>query len=451
MSFYTVQQLKEDVNANLPGNGISNIQNFQLSLDKGRRALIGQMRPEELIRKSYLEEALYPDVNKYAVPEDMKYDDVIEIYRLAGYRNVDTMNHPLSLVYRRRFGQKRSSAANVMNIGYENGVKYARLFRPTGSQNPFNGNQNQSSANCGYLVIDNCDSLNNNGTWNVSGNLVNLREDRLKHVIGRGSLSFDINDSDTTGTLSNFTLTPFNLANFLQKGATFAWLNIPLPKEILAVRLTMGSNLSDLTTDLYEATVNQPHDNNEFITGWNLLKWMLQNLTMVGTPNPAALAYIQFEFQTTGKPIPGCNIDNIIARQGTVYEMVYNSTYILRDAFTGAWKKFTTDNSDIIVAEEDTYDLLVDEVTLAVMRESYKALPAANSKIEAIGIVLQAKYKKFKMEHKSEGIMQSDSIHIFGNEYDGYSDDLEVGFGNQYGQFGSQGEQGPNNGASIIG
>ena len=449
-NFYTVQQLKQDVNANLPGNGISNIKSFQLSADKARRSLIGKMRPEELIRRAYLEEALYPDVNKYAVPDDMKYDDVIEIYRLAGYRNVDTLEHPMTLVYRRRFGQKRSSAANVMNIGYENGIKYARLFRPTGYQTPYNANQSNSS-NFAYRVIDNCDSLNDNGTWNVSGNIVNLQSDRLKHVIGRASFSFDINDSTNVGTLSNFTLTPFDLSQFLQRGAVFAWLNIPLPKELLAVRLTMGSNLSDLSTDLYEATVNQPHDNNEFTDGWNLLKWMLQNLSMVGTPNPAALAYIQFEFTTTGKPIPGCNIDNIIARQGTVYEMVYNGSYIFRDAYTGAWKKFTTDNSDIIVAEEDTYDLLVDETTLAVMRESYKALPAAQSKIEAIGVVLTAKYAKFKMEHKSEGIMQSDSIHIFGNEYDGYSDDLEVGFGNQYGQYGSNGEQSPNSGASIIG
>ncbi len=437
MSFYTLFNIKQDVNANLPGNGISQLSDFFKTFDKGRRAMIGKVRPEELIRTGYLEDALFPHVDRYAVPEDMKYDDVIEIRRLAGYRNVDTMEHPLELVYRRRFGQKRGSAANVMNIGYDNGVKYARIFRPTGGARYGNNNTNQT--NCQYRVIHNCDSLNINGTWNVGGNVVNLREDRLLHVIGRGSLSFDINDSSTSGFIENFTLTPFSILEFLKRGAEFAWLNLPLPKEMIAVRLIMGSDPSDLTTDLYEGSVNQPHDNNSFVTGWNLLKYMLQNLTQVGTPNPEALTYIRFEFETTGQPIPNCNLDNIILRQGVVYEMVYNSSYCVRDAFTGAWKKIPTANSDIIIAEEDTYDLLVGEITLAAQKESYQSTPAAKESIESFGGDLAMKYKKFKMEHKSEAVLETDSTHVFGNMYDSYSDDTMPGFGNQYGQYGDDG------------
>lgn len=438
--FYTIYNLKQDVNANLPGGGINQLTNFFNTFDKGRRAMIGKVRPEELIRTSYLEAALFPDVDKYSVPADMKYDDVIQIMRLSGYRNVDTMEHPLELVYRRRFGQKRGSAANVMNIGYENGIKYARIFRPT-SGNRFGegSNSNNNILYCEYRVIHNCDSLSLNGTWNVGGNVVNLREDRLNHVIGRGSLSFDINGSSTSGFIENFTLTPFSILDFLKRGAEFAWLNLPIARELISVRLIMGSNPDDLTTDLYEASVNSPHDNSEFVVGWNLLKYMLQNLTMVGTPNPTLLTYIRFEFETTGQPIPACNLDNIVLRQGTVFEMTYNSSYIVRDPVTGQWKKIPTENSDIIIAEEDTYELLVDEVTLAAQKESYQASPAAASSIDSVAVRLQAKYKKFMMEHKSEGVLESDSTHVFGNMYDGYSDDTMPGFGNQYGQFGDQG------------
>lgn len=437
MSFYTISNIKQDVNANLPGGGIDQLVDFFNTFDKGRRSVIGRVRPEELIKTAYLEDALYPDVNKYAVPEDMKYDDVIEIKRLAGYRNVDTMEHPLELVYRRRFGQKRGSAANVMNIGYENGIKYARIFRPTsGSRFGVGANNTNNALNCEYRVIQNCDSLNDNGTWNIGGNVVNLREDKLKHVIGRGSLSFDINGSSSSGFIENFTLTPFSILDFLKRGAEFAWLNLSIPREMISVRLIMGSNQTDLTTDLYEASVNSPHDNSEFVTGWNLLKYMLQNLSMVGTPNPNNLTYIRFEFETTGQPIPNCNLDNIILRQGTVYEMTYNASYIIRDAVTGAWKKIPTKNSDIIVAEEDTYNLLVDEVTLAAQKESYQASPAAASSIDSVVIRLEKNYKKFGMEHKSEGVLESDSIHVFGNAYDGYSDDTMPGYGNEYGQYG---------------
>lgn len=437
MGFYTLYNLKQDVNANLPGGGINQLVNFFNTFDKGRRAMIGKVRPEELIKTAYLEDALFPAVDKYAVPEDMKYDDVIQIARLSGYRNVDTMEHPLELVYRRRFGQKRGSAANVMNIGYENGVKYARIFRPTsGSRYGVGANNSNNALNCEYRVIHNCDSLNENGTWNVGGNVVNLREDRLQHVIGRGSLSFDINNSATSGFIENFTLTPFSILEFLKRGAEFAWLNLSIPRELIAVRLIMGSNPDDLTTDLYEASVNSPHDNNEFIVGWNLLKYMLQNLSMVGTPNPSALTYIRFEFETTGVAIPNCNLDNIILRQGSVYEMTYNSSYIVRDPVTGQWKKIPTQNSDIIVAEEDTYNLLVAECTLAAKIESYQASPAGASEIDDERNTLISLYKKYGMEHKSEALLETDSIHVFGNMYDSYSDDTMPGFGNQYGQYG---------------
>lgn len=438
MSFYTISNIKQDVNANLPGSGIDNLVDFFQTFDKGRRAVIGKVRPEELIRKAYLENGVFPEVYKYSVPEDMKYDDVIQIARLSGYRNVDSMEHPLELVYRRRFGQKRGGAANVMNIGYENGVKYASLFRPTSGSRLGSGNENNSQ-DCECITIHNCDSLSDNGTWNVGGNVVNLREDALNHMIGRGSLSFDINDSSTSGFIENFTLTPFSILDFLKRGAEFAWLNLPIPREMISVNLTMGSDSSDLTTDLYKASVNSAHNNSTFVTGWNLIKYMLQNLTMVGTPNPSVLTYIRFDFETTGKAIPGCNIDNIVLRKGFVYEMIYNSSWIVMDAVTGAIKKIPTANSDIIIAEEDTYNLLVDEVTTAAMVESYQATPNASSAIDSVSARLLVNYKQFKMEHKSEALLGSDSLHVFGNMYDGYSDDTMPGFGNQYGQNGDDG------------
>ena len=431
-NFYTLYQLRKDIDSNLHAGGVSGLQDFYATVDKGRRSLIGKVRPEELIRKAYIEQAFYPQVDRYAVPEDLKYDDLIEMNLLAGYRNVDTMNQPMQLVYRRRFGQKRGGAHNVINIGYENGIKYARIFRPQ-SGNMFGANQSYPTA-ATFQPINYCDSLSDNGTWNVGGNVVNLRLDELNHVIGFASLLFDINNSSTTGFIENFTLTPFDLSTFLQRGAAFAWLDLPLPKELLSVKLTLGSDTGNLLTDLYTATVNQPHDNNEFTTGWNLLKWMLNNLTIIGTPNPAALAYVRFDFTTTGQPIPNCHLDNIVARLGTVYEMTYNSAYMFIDAVTGAFKKIPTANSDIIVAEEDTYQLLMLETTLAAQKELYGSAAAAHSDVNDIEGQLNGQsfrgvltryglYDKFKREHKSEAALEMDSIHVFGNMYDSYSDE----------------------------
>lgn len=418
MSYYTLYNLKSDVDSNLHAGGSSQLQNFYATVDKGRRAMIGKIRPEELIRKAYLEQALYPNIDRYAVPEDLKYDDMIELNLLAGYRNVDTMNQPLMMVYRRRFGEKRRGSKNVVNIGYENGVKYARIFHPNLNRN----DGSDTSDDCRYQLIHNCDSLSDNGTWNVGGNVVNLKEDKLNHVIGNGAFSFDIDNSSTTGFLENFTLDSFSLTDFLQKGAVFNWLDLPLPNELTSVKLTLGSNTANLATDLYEYTVNQPHDNNEFTTGWNLLKYMLNNLTTVGTPNPSALVYVRITFTTTGQPIPNCHIDNIVARIGNVYEVTYNSAWCFLDAQTKAFKKLPTANSDIILAEEDTYQILMLETTLAAQREIYGSAGAAKSDVYDVSGDLDKAYKKFQMEHKSEALMFEESTYIFGNQYDGFTD-----------------------------
>lgn len=437
MQYYTLGDLKNDVDANLHAGGTSGLQDWYRTVDKGRRAMIGKIRPEELVRKSYLESALYPNVDRYSVPEDLKYKDVIELGLLAGYRNVDTISAPLTMVYRRRFDQKRTGAMNVMNIGYENGVKYSRVFHPTGlgAGSLVNGISNSVVVGAQYVLINDCDSLTLNGTWNVGGNVVNLKLDELNHVIGHGSLYFDINNSSNTGFIENFTLTPFDLGDMLQRGAAFAWLDLPIPKEMLAVKLTLGSDSSNLATDLYQATVNQPHDNNTFTTGWNLLKWMLNNLTITGTPNPKALTYVRFDFTTTGQAIPGCHIDNILARNGRVYEIVYNSSYCLMDSVSHAWKKVGTALSDIIVAEEDTYNVLLWETTLAAQKELYGSNVAAKTDVDEVASDLKKAYDMYILEHPSEALLDTDSVHVFGNMYDGLSDDPLPGYGGGlYGQ-----------------
>lgn len=436
MSYYNLFNLSKDVDSNLHAGGVAGLQDFYATVDKGRRAMIGKVRPPELLRKGYLEQALYPNVDRYALAEDVKYQDIIELALLPGYRNVDTMNQPLMLVPRRRFDQKRNGAANVMNIGYENGVKYARVQGPTGLDcGPWLNGTDPQLVGDQYTVINDCDSLSENGSWNIGGNVVNLRLDELYHVIGRASLKFDINNSSNTGYIENFTLNAFDLEHMLQRGAAFAWLDLPIPKEMLAVKLTMGSDVNNLTNDLYQSTVNQPHDSNSFTTGWNLLKFMLNNLSTVGTPNPKALIYIRFDFTTTGVAIPNCHLDNIVARKGRVYEMVYNSAWCLMDANNSAWKKIGTDGSDLIIAEEDTYNILLWETTLAAQKELFGSNQAAKTDVASVEDEMNKAYARFFMEHPSEALLDQDTSHVFGNQYDGLSDAPMPGYGGWfYGQ-----------------
>lgn len=432
MSRYTVYNLVVDVTRKIHGGGIDD---FQSCLDEGRRNMLEMIQPGEMSRKAFMEQALYDQVDKYAVPEDMDYDNLQQIKMVSSYRNVDTLDSPLELVYRRYYDQKRHDSRNIISIFYENGVKYAGITHPRGLKE------------CQHLLVNDVNSLTANGTWNVGGNVVNLRLDELNHITGHASLSFDINDSDTFGFIENSSMKPIDMSDYLNVGAAFVWANIPIPENLVAVKLILGSNVTDHTTDTYSSTVGHPHDNNEFTTMWNLLKYMLNNLAVTGFPNPKSIGFMRVEFTTTGEGIPNCNIDNVVIRKGTVYEMVYDSEYCLIDAVTGAWKQRTTSNSDIVPLETDSYQILMLETALVAQKDLYANNFGASTDVAGIEGDLAKAYSKYAVNHTDESIEPTEDTYILGDFMSGYSAPSLGGNGER--SYGDEPRVGGNSGNDI--
>lgn len=430
MRFYTIDDLNQDVASKLGNGSPAQVQSFYGRVDEGRRKMLKQVEPPELVRKAYLEEALYDQVNKYAVPEDLEYTSVINIRKLSGYRNVDRLSRPLEQVFRRRFDQKRLGSRNVFSINYTNGVKTMSIFRPKGLKQ------------CTHKVISKADSLTECGTWNVGGNVVNLTLDKLKHITGHAALKFDINASSTSGFIECLLTNPSDIYDFYDTGAVFAWLDIPAFKFLTSVKLTLES----APGQYYEMTVNAPHDGNVFANNWNLLKYQFNSMNAVNAPNPRAITKFRFDFTTTGI-MNGCHLDNIIARKGEVYEADYQSAYIILDANSGAWKKRATSPTDIIVAEEDTYQILMVETAISVLEEATSGSEFSSSHISRLrqeldGIPSRYRgsrgkpgaYDIYKMAHPSEQILMQDTSYIFGNLYDGLSEQPIYDNQSEYGE-----------------
>ena len=408
---YTVYNLIRDINRKIHGAEVTEIQS---ELDEGRRNMIKAIKPPEMKRSAFIEYALYDDVENYAIPEDVTYDNITDINKLDKERNLDSISAPMAHVYQRQFDQKRRR--NIFTINMVNGVKTMSIYRPKGMK------RHQ------HLVINKVDSLSENGTWNTSGNVVNLRLDELNHVSKKASLSFDINNSSAYGSIENFTMTPVDMSDYLNTGAAFSWLSLPIPQNMLTVKLTLGSNQTDLTTDFYYSTVNQPHDGTEFGTGWNLLKYMLNNLQSVGNPNPKAIGYIRFDFTTNGEEIPACNLDSLVVRKGEIYEIVYNSSYCLIDAKTRAWKKFTTANSDEFPFEEETYQVLMLETALVVQKDLYASNIGASFDVSGVENDLQNAYQLYVANHKQEIIEAEQYMDVFGRNSYGYRENSGPGY-----------------------
>lgn len=408
---YTVYNLIRDVNRKIHGAQVDDV---IYELDEGRRNMIKAIKPPEMKRTSFIEYALYDEVESYAIPEDVTYDNITDIKKLDKNKNLDSISEPMGHLYQRQFDQKRRK--NIFTINMINGVKTMSIYRPKGLK------RNE------HLVVNKVDSLSDNGSWNTSGNVVNLRLDQLNHVSKKASLSFDINDSSAYGSIENFTMTPINMVDYLNTGAAFSWLSIPLPQNLLTVKLTLGSNQTDLSTDYYYSTVNQPHDGTEFQNGWNLLKYMLNNLESVGTPNPKSIGYIRFDFTTNNEPIPGCNLDSLVVRKGEIFEITYNSSYCLIDATSRAWKKFTTSNSDQFPFEEETYQIIMLETALVVQKDLYASNIGASFDVSGVENDLTNAYTLYVANHKEEIIEAEQYMDVFGRNAYGYRENSGRGY-----------------------
>lgn len=429
--FYTVAELAGDINSKL-SNGSAQVQvsDFYARIDEGRRRMLKKIDPPELVRNAYLEEAIYDQINKYAIPDDLVYTNIINLRKLSGYRNVDRQSTPLEQVYRRRFDQKRVDSKNVFSVNYTNGLKTMSIFRPTGLPE------------CQSQIINKADSLTVDGIWNVGGNVVNLTLDKLKYISGHGAIKFDFNSSSTEGSIEVALTTPSDLFSFLETGAVFTWLDISNFLVLRTVKMTLFSS----DTQYYEMTVNSAHDNNVWANNWNLLKYQLSSMIAVNAPNPRAITGVRFDFTTNGEAMLGCHLDNIIARRGQVYDIDYQSAFIIMDADTGAWKKRATSPNDIVIAEEDTYQILMLESAISVMEEAtnsttYTSTHITNITQELNGIPAKYRGQKgipgaydfFKMAHPSEQILSQDTIWIFGNYLEGLSDAPIQDYQDEYG------------------
>lgn len=409
MSRYTIFDLQGDARRKLTTSDPSASLDFYGAILEAKRNMTKRIAPPEMVRKNYLEDAIFEHVDEIAVPDDLNYNDIIEIKKLKSYRNknVDTLDHEIQLVYRKRFNQKRYGGHNVMTVGYTNGLKTASIQNPTGLHS-----RNQ--------MIHNCDSLDNNGIWNVGGNLVNLTEDKLNYIEGRGSFKFDFNNSGSTGWIENSTMKTVDLYDFLQVGAIFNSLSISIPKNIISVRLRLYSS----DNDYYEYSVNAPHDSTVFKTGWNVLKFLFDNQYVVGNPNPRELIKIRYDFTTNGESTPGMRLDSIIARTGEVYEMTYQSSFCIIDATTGAWKLRPTQGADMLPFEDDTYQVFMLETALVLQKELYANNAAAKADVENVANELQVAYDEYDNNHPSEVIEPNQVTYNFGDEYSGYQDDI---------------------------
>lgn len=220
-----------------------------------------------------------------------------------------------------------------------------------------NGDQNNTASTGSNTIINECDSLTENGTWVVSGDGSNLILDKQIFVSGSGSLRFTVTNNTGTTVLTCTSQSAVDLSTIMQQGFTFLSLDCPQSNTtaLTNVKLRIGST-AGLATDYYEFTATTWYRGDAIKNGFNQIGYNALDATVVGTPVDTSLIYMTVTL--TDAPTGVYRLDNIFGALGTYFQLPYYSKYNIKAA-DGTYKLNPTSTDDTILCPDDANDALV--------------------------------------------------------------------------------------------
>lgn len=327
---YSITQANIDLAAALHGTSLNKIQSLNALHNRTARQLVGDIDPQETIRKVLTTTPIYNQIWDYACPSDLKGNRIIDIspqyIRIPGQLITQTFNQPFDI-------DKNLAIANSeFTIQFNNAIKTIRI--------------NDTSLPQG-VVLDPCESTTG---WTANSTASNLTLDNVNYAMGSGSLSFDVTTG--TGSISETLSSTLNLTNQLNQASLFYYLYLPTGSQLTSTAIRWGSSASNY----YTRTLTVTNEGNAFQTGWNLIRADWLGATVVGTPDVTKIAYLDILVTVTANQT-GIKVDNIVSNMGLYRTVEYYSKFLFRDATTGAFQETVTDDSNLINLDTESYNL----------------------------------------------------------------------------------------------
>jgi len=342
MSFiYTRSQLKDRVNAGIHGKKDMLI-SFDDLINDAIREVISEVDLRSNKRQAELQTNLFDNVFQYASPADLSVNKIIDI-RTQAEKDSCKSKLPYFLVPTEEFYRKKFDTDKMIALDNKNGVQQLLISSNVDNQ---------------VKIISTLDNLNaGGGTWEAFGDGSNLRQDSDDYVKGAGSIRWDINsDGNTTAGIYNDGLNSFDLDDdYLGgNGALFVWVYINSKTDITNFTMRLGSSNSAY----HQKAVTTRHDGTAFVNGWNLVRFDLTSMTDTGTPDDDAITYCAiYMTKAVGKiSETDYRFDSLILRKGEINNIFYYSKFGWQTS-VGVYIRNSTDDSDILVAEDDEYKL----------------------------------------------------------------------------------------------
>jgi len=332
MPTYQYSQLKSDVNARIKGK-IGILVDIRSTLNQGVRQTFSDLDLLTSRRKAKLTPNLFNGIFEYAAPTDLKGYGIITIQNQTFDKSM-----PWGLVPYEQF-LRRQDPFTIAISDYD-GLRKVLL---------------NSVVDDHKITIGSFDSVTG---WTAVGDAENISEDTSNYITKNASLSFDISSAGgVTAGVENSSLSNIDLTNYLKGNGTITcWVYISSPTNITNYIVKIGSDSSNY----YQKSTTTQSDGTAFVTGWNLLKFDMTSLTIVGTPVDTTCVYSSIYMTKDAGKISeqGYKFDDLLLHNGEINNIYYYSGYGWQTS-GGTYIKNSTADSDVLNAGEEEYELIL--------------------------------------------------------------------------------------------
>jgi hypothetical protein len=325
---YTINNLLTDISTVTHGTTTNKIPNIYGIISRAARDLLLDVDPKETIRTVTVP-AIFNGVYDYTTPADVKGDNLIDIRPQVGRQYNDQWEQ----TYSDNFDRTKSlNNNNQFTVEWSNGNKTMRIEGATLTQ--------------GTVISD---------TSSITGWTPAVTLNTFSYPT-QTCIQFDTTATPTYN-MSNSTLLPIDISANVGQSTVFVWVYLPNGSAYTGFTLKWGSSISDY----YTKTVTTNQQGLAFYDGWNLLAFEYATATTVGSPNVKAVSYLDLQFAYDSVAQIGVMISQFTSTAGYIYQLMYYSKYMFRNAISGAFEETVsdvTDNGNLINLDTESYNLM---------------------------------------------------------------------------------------------
>lgn len=345
---YTQADLQERMSAGVQGK-LGILGSPQNTMNAAVRTLFRDTDLRSAKRRATLAPNLFNGIFNYQCPSDLKGQSIIDIPGQAKRSDGEWM-----LVPSEEFDRLGGKKAGLIAIDDYNASRVLKLSSAVDSKS---------------LLISALDStVAGGGTWAAFGDGTNLAADTDDFVEQNGSLKWDISAAGgTTAGIANATLNSFDLSDYLGgTSAFFVWAKINSITDLTNYIIRFGNSASVY----YSKTVTAQADGTAFVAGWNLLKFDISSLAETGSVDDTAIDYVALYMTKAAGKISETDykFDNLVLKRGVVHYVKYYTKYGWQSS-AAAYKENSTASTDLLVADTDEFELIVESAIIEAMKE----------------------------------------------------------------------------------